>query len=147
LLTVDHVFPSSKGGSDDIDNLVYCCFRCNQYKAAYWPSSSNAVELWNPRRDPKQDHFLELANGDLYAITPKGAATIDRLRLNRPDLIEHRLRVRMDQIRQASPIRNDQLMASIEQTLQQLVLEMQEQRVILREQNRLLKILRKRKPK
>jgi 5-methylcytosine-specific restriction endonuclease McrA len=33
LLTVDHHRPSAHGGSDDLENLVYACFRCNTYKA------------------------------------------------------------------------------------------------------------------
>jgi 5-methylcytosine-specific restriction endonuclease McrA len=31
-LTVDHFQPTAKRGTDDPDNLIYCCFRCNQYK-------------------------------------------------------------------------------------------------------------------
>lgn len=30
-LTIDHFQPRSKGGSDDLDNLVYACPSCNQY--------------------------------------------------------------------------------------------------------------------
>jgi len=32
--TIDHVIPSSRGGSDDLDNLVGCCRRCNASKGA-----------------------------------------------------------------------------------------------------------------
>jgi len=31
---VDHVIPRSRGGSDDIDNLVPACARCNLSKGA-----------------------------------------------------------------------------------------------------------------
>src|SRR5215470_3644402 len=31
-LTVDHFRPSAVGGADDLENLVYACFRCNLYK-------------------------------------------------------------------------------------------------------------------
>ena len=31
-LTLDHLFPRSKGGSDSGDNLVYCCQSCNSAK-------------------------------------------------------------------------------------------------------------------
>lgn len=31
--TLDHCIPKSKGGSDDFDNLVLACKKCNQDKA------------------------------------------------------------------------------------------------------------------
>lgn len=31
--SVDHVIPRSKGGDDGRENLVPCCFRCNQMKS------------------------------------------------------------------------------------------------------------------
>lgn len=34
VLEVDHVWPLSKGGSDDIHNLVTSCFDCNRGKSA-----------------------------------------------------------------------------------------------------------------
>lgn len=33
ILEVDHIIPKSKGGSDDIDNLVCSCFDCNRGKS------------------------------------------------------------------------------------------------------------------
>lgn len=53
-LTIDHFQPTSKGGSDEEDNLVYCCFRCNLYKGYYWSENPN---LFNPRKDKRDDHF------------------------------------------------------------------------------------------
>lgn len=32
--SVDHVIPASRGGSDRDDNLVACCWPCNQRKGA-----------------------------------------------------------------------------------------------------------------
>jgi hypothetical protein len=34
ILEADHVLPKSKGGSDDINNLVTSCFDCNRGKSA-----------------------------------------------------------------------------------------------------------------
>jgi 5-methylcytosine-specific restriction endonuclease McrA len=28
-LTVDHFQPRAQGGPDELDNLLYCCWRCN----------------------------------------------------------------------------------------------------------------------
>lgn len=36
-LTLDHVVPVSRGGSDEIENLVACCQRCNSIKGARTP--------------------------------------------------------------------------------------------------------------
>ena len=33
--TIDHFRPKSKGGTDELANLVYCCVRCNTYKGNY----------------------------------------------------------------------------------------------------------------
>lgn len=38
--TVDHVMPVCKGGSDDMDNLVLCCWECNTSK------NINTLEQW-----------------------------------------------------------------------------------------------------
>lgn len=34
VATGDHITPHSKGGSDDLDNLVVACFSCNSQKGA-----------------------------------------------------------------------------------------------------------------
>lgn len=90
-LTIDHFKPKSKGGADDQDNLVYCCVRCNLHKRDFWPDSSDSAQLWNPRRESFEKHFVVTDNGTLTALTDKGALSLEILRLNRPSLIEHRL--------------------------------------------------------
>lgn len=35
VLEVDHRYPQSKGGSDELDNLVTACFQCNNGKGAH----------------------------------------------------------------------------------------------------------------
>jgi hypothetical protein len=64
-LTVDHFRPKSKGGNDSLDNLLYCCIRCNQYKLDYWPTKPDEPMLWNPRQEPADRHFLELDDDTL----------------------------------------------------------------------------------
>ena len=34
-LTIDHFQPRVRGGTEDLANLLYCCFCCNQYKHDY----------------------------------------------------------------------------------------------------------------
>lgn len=93
-LTIDHFHPRSKGGADTLDNLVYCCARCNSYKHDYWPKNPSDLPLWNPRIDPASKHFLELEDGMLTSLTETGALTLRLLSLNRQALVEHRRRRR-----------------------------------------------------
>ncbi len=59
-LTIDHFQPRAKGGDDSLDNLIYCCTSCNQYKHDYWPSSPDATSLWNPGANPLRSTSLNL---------------------------------------------------------------------------------------
>jgi hypothetical protein len=79
--TIDHFQPKSKGGDDGLDNLVYCCACCNQFKHDYWPAHPQEPQLWNPRREPLAEHFFELVDGILQPITAAGAFTLSFLRL------------------------------------------------------------------
>ena len=47
FLTLDHVMPKSRGGSNDPSNLVTACFPCNQKKADKTPEEAN-MRLVNP---------------------------------------------------------------------------------------------------
>lgn len=38
IMTVDHLVPLDRGGTDDIDNLVCACFVCNQLKGNMLPA-------------------------------------------------------------------------------------------------------------
>lgn len=90
-LTVDHYRPKAFGGDDSLDNLVYCCFRCNAYKADYSAESTDDIPLWNPRKESRRQHFLVLSDGFLFPHNPIADFTLSRLRLNRPQLVELRL--------------------------------------------------------
>ncbi|MCP9492899.1 MAG: HNH endonuclease [Pyrinomonadaceae bacterium MAG19_C2-C3] len=91
-LTVDHYQPRTAGGSDDAENLVYACHRCNLYKSDYWAIDENAPRIWNPRSSPPDEHFWLSNNGRIYALTETAVFTIRRLRLNRVPLQTHRRR-------------------------------------------------------
>jgi len=99
-LTVDHHRPRRHGGTDDDENIVYCCPRCNEHKGAYWHEvHAPRIRLLHPLDDNLTVHLLEQQTGQLVGQTPEGVFYIQRLRLNRPQLIEHRLRKRADQTR------------------------------------------------
>jgi len=89
-LTIDHFQPITKDGTDDLENLVYCCHRCNHYKSDYWPESPGSLLLWNPRLEPSSRHFYAAEDGLLLPLTPIAEFTINRLHLNREALVEHR---------------------------------------------------------
>lgn len=51
-MTVDHVFPKSKGGANDLENLVTACERCNNMKGESldWYAGCVASEAFgNPK--------------------------------------------------------------------------------------------------
>ena len=81
-LTVDHFKPQSKDGSDEPENLIYACSRCNLYKGDYFPENDSDQNLWNPRIESSEKHFILLTNGQMQALTKTGEFTIRRLRLN-----------------------------------------------------------------
>jgi len=90
-LTIDHYQPQSCGGSDELDNLVYCCHTCNGFKADTWHAKADHARILNPRVDIAAQHLLALPDGTLQPLSPIGTWTIDKLRLNRHQLVAHRL--------------------------------------------------------
>jgi len=94
-LTIDHHRPRSRGGSDDDENLVYACSRCNEHKGPYWHDHDPPhLRLLHPGRDSLTLHLAGGADGRLVGLTPEGAFFIEKLRLNRAQLVVHRVRLR-----------------------------------------------------
>jgi hypothetical protein len=89
-MTVDHFVPRIQGGEDDLDNLVYCCHACNEFKGDYW-SESDDLSLLHPQRNDTTLHYRLDTEGRLVALTSRGAKHIEVLHLNRPELIAFRL--------------------------------------------------------
>ena len=142
-LTIDHYQPKTKGGSDQRENLLYSCMRCNQYKMDYWPSQPGDIPLWNPRKEPFVQHFLEIEDGALFPLTQTASFTISRLRLNRPQLVASRLRKREQATLAHLLLRYHELTDMLEQFQTYTLTMIEEQHALLKEQQRLLTILLK----
>lgn len=140
-LTIDHFRPVSHGGTDSIENLVYACFRCNGYKADYWPSSPTDRQLWNPRESPATTHIFELADGRLLALTPIGSESIRRLRLNRDPLVRGRRRAREEQTRVELLARMVELSNQVARVRADRVRLSTEENALLTEQKQILDVL------
>lgn len=97
-LTVDHHHPIVHGGTNNDENLVYSCHRCNEHKGSYWHEAQIPyIRLLHPLEDNLTLHLREQQNSQFIGKTPEGRFYIQRLRLNRPQLIEHRHRKHADQ--------------------------------------------------
>lgn len=139
-LTVDHYQPQMANGGDDLENLVYACYRCNLYKGDYW-TTENARRIFNPRLESINEHFWLSASGVLYALTATAEFTIHRLKLNRTPLKARRQRL-LEQAAERELF--EQMQKSINllaQTNEQQRQQIEEQCKLLEEQQRLLKIL------
>jgi hypothetical protein len=90
---VDHIRSQKHGGQSVAENLCWACSWCNSYKgtdiAAYAPDSDDIVPLFNPRADNWSDHF-DWKGAVLFGKTAIGAATIELLKINQSDRVEHR---------------------------------------------------------
>ena len=86
-LSVDHLYPQSLGGTDDLMNLALACRRCNERRYNFItgidPFTNQETQLFNPRQHPWSEHFTWSSDG-IYLIgtTPVGRATCNRLDLN-----------------------------------------------------------------
>jgi len=94
--SIEHIIPSTKAGSDELDNLAYSCLACNNHKftavTAKDPLSGLEVPLYNPRLDIWNEHFRWSDDcSELIGVSATGRATIERLHLNRKNVVNLRL--------------------------------------------------------
>ena len=92
----DHIIPRSKGGPGTSENLAWSCQGCNSRKYIHDfgidPVTGRDAPLYNPRRHRWPEHFMW--NEDFSLLIGKshiGRATIARLDLNRPGVVNLRL--------------------------------------------------------
>ena len=94
-MVVDHVVPSSKGGSTEFDNLCFACHRCNEFKGATTaledPLSGEMSPLFHPRRQTWAEHFTWDATGiRLLGLTAVGRVTVIALNMNNEVILDAR---------------------------------------------------------
>ena len=84
---VEHVWPQSRGGLSEPENLALACAFCNVFKGAAVealdPFAGVVSRLFHPRLDVWSDHFKVDAAWQIFGLTPVGRATVERLRMNR----------------------------------------------------------------
>lgn len=86
-LEIEHLIPSSLGGSDDELNLWLACRMRNNFKAAQIsaldPQTNQIVKLYDPRRQDWGEHFDWSPDGKrIHGLTASGRATVLALQLN-----------------------------------------------------------------
>jgi hypothetical protein len=120
--TLDHYKPRAVGGNDEDDNLVYACIKCNQYKGDFWPSADDLAKghrVLHPLFDNLKEHIRENGqNGYLEPLTETGRFHIALLRLNRPQLIHHRLARRLQQVLQEKQSLLEQQITELRKTIE-----------------------------
>jgi hypothetical protein len=116
-LEIDHFHPLAAGGSDDIKNLVYACTACNRFKGDYAPApdAPEALRLLHPQRDDMGAHITETTHGRLLGLTPRGWFHVQRLHLNRAQLIDMRHLYRVMQTQRDEVIRAREAEARLQQ--------------------------------
>lgn len=96
-MEVEHIHPSSKGGTSELENLCLACGSCNSFKSnfinAIDPETGEVVLLYNPRTQTWSEHFIWSDDGlRVQGLTPIGRATVQRLNMNHADVIVSRRR-------------------------------------------------------
>jgi len=115
-LTIDHFQPRAHGGSDEPDNLVYCCHACNEFKGDWW-SPQEERRILHPLDDDMGEHVREAEDGVLHALTATGAFHLHRLNLDRHGLVAYRRERRLlESVRAAQ----EELLERVAQNEQQL---------------------------
>jgi hypothetical protein len=87
---IDHIVPEAHAGETAEANLALACISCSLRKGARQTGldkeTGKRVALFHPRRDIWNKHF-RWDGVELEGITPKGRATIEVLKLNRPSIL------------------------------------------------------------
>ncbi|WP_157603419.1 HNH endonuclease [Spirosoma telluris] len=75
---IEHIRSMKHGGTNELNNLAYCCPGCNYYKGSdvgtFLHESENLILFFNPRKDSWDEHS-ELEDGAIHGKTDMGKAT------------------------------------------------------------------------
>jgi hypothetical protein len=90
---VDHIRSDKLHGATTLQNGAWSCAQCNRAKgpnaSGFDPLTDKLVRLFHPRKDRWDKHFA-WDGPVLVGATRIGRATIDVLRINHADRVEHR---------------------------------------------------------
>ncbi len=94
-IEIDHIIPEAKGGSDELENLCLACRGCNSFKQDFQhgidPETQQETSLFNPRTQSWNENFKwDEESIRVVGLTPTGRATVDRLRMNRSEVVAAR---------------------------------------------------------
>ena len=92
---IEHILPDSAGGLTEEGNLCLACSGCNGHKHAATGGWDLVTEkehrLYHPRTDDWRKHFAWSPDGLLIVgLTAIGRATVNRLHLNRKEVVNLR---------------------------------------------------------
>jgi hypothetical protein len=84
---VEHAIPTSRHGSDRLENLALGCRACNIHKtdcvSALDEGTSTEVRLFHPRQDRWEEHFrIDVYTAMIIGLTAIGRATVAQLHMN-----------------------------------------------------------------
>lgn len=93
--SLDHIIPRSQGGKVSLDNLALACQGCNNHKYNKTrlsdPVTHQLVDLFHPRKQRWRVHFTwNECFERVIGLTATGRATVEALKLNRPELVNLR---------------------------------------------------------
>jgi hypothetical protein len=90
---VDHIYAEKHHGATVFANLCLSCYYCNRFKGSDLcsidPITGELVNLFHPRRDRWQDHFI-LNNALIEGRTPAGRVTVELLQINTQERVAER---------------------------------------------------------